>query len=175
MKKVEKNKPSVLPEDIYFNLSDERQLLVRPVYLTDEQFIKEWENYKYTPKEFEKNDPEHYSARNERVRSKSEAIIADTLSDMGIPYRYECPIYLKGYGIIHPDFAVLHVKQRRSMFLEHLGKMDEFSYNERTMNRLSLYEKNGIFPGEQLVLTHETRRNPLNRKYLIMMFEHYFL
>ena len=172
---IRKNVPAILPEEIFFALSEQRQKLVRPVYPSDEDFIKEWESFQYTPKPFEKGDPEHYSSRNERVRSKSEAIIADTLRDMGIPYRYECPIYLKGYGIIHPDFTVLHVRKRKSMYLEHLGKMDEFSYNERTANRLSLYEKNGIFPGEQLVLTHETRKNPLNRKYLIMMFEHYFM
>ena len=50
---------------------------------------------------------EIYTERGERVRSKSEKIIADKLFLQNIPYHYERPIYLKGFGMVYPDFCCL--------------------------------------------------------------------
>ena len=41
--------------------------------------------------------------KNERVRSKSEKIIADMLYHKNIPYKYECPINLKAVSYTHLD------------------------------------------------------------------------
>jgi len=69
--------------------------------------------------------PELYTAKGERVRSKSEIIIADSLMRAGVPYRYEFPIILNGYGKIYPDFTVLNVGLRKELYWEHLGMMDD--------------------------------------------------
>ena len=41
--------------------------------------------------------------KGEYVRSKSEKIIADTLTKNNINYVYELPLRLKGYGTVKPD------------------------------------------------------------------------
>lgn len=35
------------------------------------------------------------------------------------------------------------------------------------------YEQNGIFPEEKLLLTYETRMNPINQKVIKNLIEHY--
>ena len=78
-------------------------------------------------------------------------------------------------GQIYPDFTVLNVKKRKEYYWEHFGMMDDPSYAEKVLQKLSTYEQNGIFPGEQLIITFETRKNPLNQKQISNLIEHYFI
>ena len=167
--------PEFPAEQIYENLHKERQKLIIPIKETDEQYILKWEEYAYQRKGFEENTPEYYSAKMERVRSKSELIIADLLNKEMIPYRYEAPIYLKGAGQIHPDFTVLNVKKRKELYWEHLGMMDDPNYAETALQRIAAYEQNGIFPGEGLIITYETRKNPLNQRVIADAIKQYLV
>ena len=36
---------------------------------------------------------------------------------MNIPYCYEVPLYLKGYGYVKPDFKVLNVSNKERVLL----------------------------------------------------------
>lgn len=154
--------PKTRAEEIYESLHKDRQLLVNPIMETDEQYINKWQNITYHGKEFDEDMPEIYTAKEERVRSKSEVIIADILNAEGIPYKYECPLKLKGGRILYPDFTVLNVKLRREMYWEHLGMMDDAEYVEKAIQKISVYEQNGIFQGDRLVLTYETRKSPID-------------
>ena len=73
--------------------------LVTPVREPDEDFIAAWQHLPYTGKPFEINAPEFFTCTGVRVRSKSEVIIADALNRAGIPFRYEFPASIKGWGI----------------------------------------------------------------------------
>ncbi|MFM1603129.1 hypothetical protein ABGF26_08405, partial [Helcococcus ovis] len=53
------------------------------------QFKDEWLNKPYTKKPFSNNTPLILTNRKERVRSKSEKILADYFDKMNIPYKYE--------------------------------------------------------------------------------------
>ena len=92
--------PQILPEDVYELLHPVRQKLVVPIQETDEEYVRNWENVEYEGKTFFPGSIEFYTAKGERVRSKSEVIIADTLFREGIPYRYEYPVYLDELGTI---------------------------------------------------------------------------
>ena len=148
--------PDVCAEQIYDTLHGKRKKLVDPIVEPLDQYIKNWESFEYEGKAFDEEDPEFYSAKGERVRSKSEVIIADLLNKEGIPYRYECPIYLKGVGVRYPDFTTLNIRKRKEIYWEHLGKMDDALYAERAVRRIADLERTGIFPGENLILTFET-------------------
>ena len=95
------------------------------------------------------------------------------LSKEGIPYRYEYPIYLRGVGRIYPDFTVLRVQTRQEVFWEHLGMMDDPVYLENAIKKIVAYEQNGIFPGDNLILTYETKKNVINQRLIKSMIEHY--
>lgn len=169
------NYPDVNIEDVYENLHKERQKLIKPIRKSDLQYLQEWESVEYKGKEFDENVPEFYTAKGERVRSKSEVIIADMLYREGIHYRYEYPLYLRGTGRIYPDFTILNLRLRKEILWEHLGMMDDIAYSEKAIQRIASYEQNGIFPGEDLILTYETRRSPLNSKTIMLMMEQYLL
>lgn len=85
------------------------------------------------------------------------------------PYRYECPLQLK----VYPDFTVLNVKERKEIYWEHLGMMDDLDYVENALRKITLYEKNGIFTGDSLILTYETKKNPINQKVVRGMIQRY--
>lgn len=96
-----------------------------------------------------------------RVRSKSEKILADYFDSLGIKYKYECPLYLKGYGTVYPDFTFLS-RMGKEIYWEHEGMMDNPDYAKAAVQKIETYEKNGIFPGENLILTFETTASIIN-------------
>lgn len=76
------------------NTHKNRRLFIEPIQLTDEEYAVRWLAQPYKGKGFETDAPELLTAKGERVRSKSEVIIADTLARHGVPYKYECPLRL---------------------------------------------------------------------------------
>ena len=79
---------------LYTKLCPARQSLVTPITFTDAQYAAKWQAVSWTGLPFSPDSPDYTTARGERVRSKSEVIIADTLARHGIPYRYEYPLKL---------------------------------------------------------------------------------
>lgn len=165
--------PAKNVEQIYQDLHKERRKLVMPIMESDEEYIQKWEQVEFQGKEFYETNAEFYTAKGERVRSKSELIIADLLKKEDIPYRYECPIQMNGLGRVYPDFTVLNVKERKEIYWEHLGMMDDPAYVEKAVKKIATYEKNGIFPGDNLILTYETRINPIDQKLIRLMIQRY--
>lgn len=162
-------------ERIWHSLIDGRKQLVMPVIADDECFIKEWQSQAYERKPFAEDEPEYYTGSGIRVRSKTELIIADMLEKKDIPFYYEKPLILNGLGRIHPDFTVLNVKKRKTMYWEHLGMMDDPEYMDRALERIIRYETAGLFPGTDLILTHETSSRPVRTRMIERMIEVYLL
>lgn len=164
MKKFLKETRDYDIEDRYIALSDYRKELVTPYVEPINTFIEKWENVPYSKKGFENFPTEIYTERGERVRSKSEKILADKFLLMGIPYRYEYPLELQGYGLIHPDFMLLNKRTREEFFWEHLGMMDNAEYSEKNMTRLDAYERNGFLLGKNLIISTESQQRILSSK-----------
>jgi len=171
-------------EDVYSDLHKARQDMIVPIIETDEQFVKHWESVEYTRKPFYEETPELYTAKGERVRSKSEIIIADLLGKEGIPYRYECPMQLKEHKAavrgtiiqtVHPDFTVLNVRTRKELYWEHFGMMDDGEYAEKAIRKIQLYEQNGYLDGRDLILTYESRKYPLNQQTISLKIQQYLV
>lgn len=142
-----------------------RELISAPI-VSDDEYIKRWLAVEYEGKPYAEDVPEIFTERGERVRSKSEKIIADKLYALGIPYRYEYPLVLAGNVKMHPDFTILKMPAREEVYLEHFGMMDDGTYVDSALYKLNTYERNGIYPGVNLFITHETSRSPLNTKVL---------
>ena len=143
-------------------------------------FIKEWEETSYDRWVITDDDVrgEFYTKKNERVRSKSEKIIADELTRYGIPYRYEYPLSLRDRNRIvtrRPDFIALNIRTLEEIIIEHMGLLDREKYFAENMDKIGLYEKNGYLIGRNLILLHETSYEPLNTKILDMYIEEYFI
>lgn len=173
--------PEVSAEEVYETFSGDEKERIVPELESDELFVRRWEGEKYESlREAEKlgivawnsaavydedgdNIPvsESITDRGEVVRSKSECLIANMLNKNGIPYKYEKPLWLGG-AQIYPDFTILDVRNRREIYLEHLGRLDDQDYLEKTVRKLNRYAGEGYHLGDRVLLTMETRAQPLN-------------
>ena len=162
-------------EQIFQKEHKVRQKLIQPVEPTWEQRVSEWKSIEYQGKGFSEDIPVILTERGERVRSKSEKIMADYFYRHGIEYKYECPIYLKGIGIVYPDFTFLSKKIGKEVYWEHNGMVDEPLYARNMVRKIDAYESNGIFPGERLILTFETEQNILNSSKIEQMVRTYIM
>ena len=136
--------------------------LIDVPYISNEEYLLKWSCQSYDSLGFKEGSPEFYTKNELRVRSKSEVIIADLLDNYNIAFLYEKPLKFKSGRIVHPDFTVLNIKKREEVFWEHFGMMDDADYRNNAIMKIGEYEKNGYYPGFNLIVTFETEKYPLN-------------
>ena len=140
-----------------------KRVLVNCPFISDDLYISNWKSQKYEGLSFKEGYPEYYTRRGLRVRSKSEVIIADILDEMSIPFHYEKPLLLNNI-FVHPDFTILNIKERREIYWEHFGMMDDMDYRNNAFNKIRNYESNGFYQYDSLICTFETGKYPMNTK-----------
>lgn len=163
-------------EKYYESLSTARKKLVEPITLSNSLYIKRWCQNKQQEQSRQIFMPEGkiYATKNgDTVRSKSEMIIADALSNYNIPYFYELP--LKVGKTLYPDFTCLNVRTRTEYIWEHLGLMDDFEYVSKNINKMIIYENYGFFPGKNIIITMETSKLPLTLQRVEKVIKEYLL
>ena len=170
---LNKYDPDVL-QRIYEAETESRKKFLTPVEIPDELYASAWQSVEYERKGFPIGLQEHYTRKNERVRSKSEVLIADALNISDIPYRYEYPLNVNG-KTFHPDFTILRMYDRKIFYWEHLGLMDDPEYGESACGKIREYMSAGIFLGDNLIITMETSDLPLNHRIISNTIEHYLL
>ena len=165
-------------ENLYAQLHLARRSLVTPLVYSDEDFVARWSAVKYAGRGFDADSPVLMTARGERVRSKSEIIIADALFRRGIPYRYEYPHELLLAGarnrkriVVYPDFTCLNVRTHREFVWEHFGMIDVPEYCQNMASKMEMYLQNGFCMGKNFVMTTETHERPLNSMMVKAMLE----
>lgn len=156
-------------------LHTQRQLLVTPIEPIWEKELVRWYDSEYHGKEFYEGTAEIVTEKGERVRSKSEKILADYFYRNNILYQYERPLYLKGYGTVYPDFTFLSKKTRKEIYWEHEGMMDKPEYAKSAVKKIESYQRNGIHLGERLILTFETELTVLNSQIVEELVERYLV
>ena len=162
-------------EEIYDKLHHIRKTMINPVEIPWEKRLAEWKSVPYVGKEFKVGMTEIYTKKGERVRSKSEKIMADTFYDLGIEYKYECPLKLKGYGVVYPDFTFLRKRDFKEVYWEHDGKMDDADYAEKAIRKINTYIANGIFPGDNLIVSFESSGVVINDNIIKQLIAKYLL
>ena len=163
---------------IYKELSDERKTLIDSKYVDDQTYIEQWldrYNEQDDTDSFKEKYPietPYYTDNGEHVRSKSEKIIADKLAKEGIPYVYEpiCELNRKG---LYPDFALLNINNRETIYFEHFGMMDKPEYAASAIRKISKYRELGYDYGSNLLFTFETTSDGLSSKELNNIIHRY--
>lgn len=162
-------------DHIYERLSTDRRELIQPVRYPASEMIRQWLATTQGEQNPYPNNTDFFTFNKEHVRSKSELILADTFARFHIPYRYEAPLRFRDGSIRYPDFSLWNRRSGKLYYWEHLGKMDDTEYCKKQLIKFDEYEKNGIFPGEQLIITHETRDRPLNLQIVELLIRKYLL
>lgn len=161
-------------DSIYDRMHEGKRILVNPFRLKDDEYIKKWKEVEYSTGYFPEGYEEYYTFGGLRVHSKSEIIIADTLDNYGIPYRYEYPIRLDGIEK-RPDFTCLNVRTRCEYIWEHFGMMGVEDYSNANIAKINRYILNGYIPGENAIFTFENSTNPLDTRIVKAMIERYLM
>ena len=91
------------------------------------------------------------TSKGDKVRSKSEIIIANLLFEHGIDYEYELPLVFANGTSICPDFTIM-LSDGSKVFWEHLGMLGLESYDAVWLYKLGLY---GGLDAGQLITTYE--------------------
>jgi hypothetical protein len=157
---------------------DELMKYVNLEEYTDEAYIKEWcnrDNWDFSRQAI--TGSQNYTQRGEHVRSKSEVIIADRLNNAKIPYHYEICLELvigdRDITTVKPDFTVLNTRTLETWYWEHFGMIDDEKYRYEMKRKLDSYAINGIFPGNHLIVSFETKDNQLNIQHINRLIKEY--
>lgn len=162
------------PEDVFINLPKDRTHLIKPFtppYSKTPEIYKERTFHKYIAA----TSPFTTKA-GEKVRSKSELIIANSLFDENIPYRYELNTVLgedENIMTVNPDFTVYNTRTGETLIWEHFGMMDNQEYCVNALIKLENYARHNVFPGRNLITTFETSERPLNTQYIGLIIKEY--
>lgn len=148
--------------ECYDNLPTVRQELVAPFKNEDEEKLEKWLSESYPPKDGYAENLIIITDRGDKVRSKSEKMIADRLYAKGVYYKYEKPLVLKGLGRIYPDFTIFNPHDGKEYYLEHFGMVDDEAYRNDMLRRINAYRLNKL--DDQLLMTFETGEKPLDTR-----------
>lgn len=178
LEKFQKKWRDTIIDQVFTRLPTGKKLLVTPLIPDQKTFVENWIQLPYEKYFFTASAPAFYTSHGDRVRSKSEIIIADTLYRMKIPYRYEFPISLQVNGEkmeFHPDFYCLNVRTRKEYLWEHFGLLDNPDYAEKVCEKMKIYGERGLIPGENLIITMESQKTPLDSKQVELLVERWLL
>ena len=164
---------------VYESMTEDRQSLIIPLEENCTHRIRAWEQETYEPCNKYPETLRYETNAGEFVRSKSEVIIANLLHMKAdqLLYKYERPLKLRYQGrkiIVYPDFTIFHPLTGKEIYWEHFGKMDLPEYAKNAADKLHMYARNGIYPGDRLITTYETMEQPLDTAIVQKLITYHF-
>jgi hypothetical protein len=100
----------------------------------------------------------HRTKANVLVRSKSELVIANILTDMGISYEYEKPLEFGLNDFRLPDFTISY--RGKTVYWEHLGMLSLPTYKEDWLRKKAWYESHRLT--DKVITSQETPDGGIN-------------
>lgn len=151
----------------YEMLDNSRKSLVNPVRISVKEQVRRWDSETYELCSIYPENLKFETDKGEMVRSKSEVIIANLLNQnrKHILYKYERPLEVMVVGkayTIYPDFTIINLHTGKIYYWEHAGRMDDPKYADDFVRKMHTYINNGLYPGEDVIISYETMNYPLN-------------
>jgi hypothetical protein len=119
-----------------------------------------YKNNKLFPENLTNNTP-----GGRKVRSKSEAIIAASLENKNIPFRYEAELIL-GDQTYYPDFTILKPRDGEIIYWEHFGMTKNSQYSISMEQKLILYTRYNIIPWDNLIITFDSKNSSIDAQII---------
>lgn len=159
----------------YESLTPARKDLVVPYRQRDDVERVTWPLHVFPRLDPPSEDEAIITNRGEKVRSKSEAIIANSLNELGVPYRYEQTLELSQGVTTHPDFTILRLSDHKTLIWEHFGMMDNPDYCASALRKIKAYQKAGYIQGVNMVMTFESPSAPLDARAIKQIIQELLL
>lgn len=153
--------------NVYESLNEERKQLIVPLKFSLKQKIEAWKKEQYEANPKYPENLRYDTEQGEKVRSKSEVIIANLLyqNQKNLFYKYERPLQIIIDGqvkVFYPDFTILNVQTGKIVYWEHAGRMDDPYYVNDFIRKINLYINHGMLLGQDFVVSYETQNCPLD-------------
>jgi hypothetical protein len=152
------------PEMVRLEYQEELGDMIVPLTESAEDYIARWREHakKAEVMDFHPEQKKYRTKQGGYVRSKSELIIANALTDHGVPYIYEKRRVLRDGNVVFPDFTIPAAQNRGEIIIEHFGMMNDDGYREDALNKINKYMRNGFIFGRNLVVFFESDNVPID-------------
>ena len=151
------------PDNLLKKISSNFDQLPPEMFLPRLQARNDWACADYRRSTYNPKGKIHMTGRGLRVRSKSEVIIAEKLDAFGVPFRYEQMLYIENYSF-SPDFVMLQGEELK--YWEHCGLVNDPAYMKRHKWKLNMYEKAGIVPWRNLIITYDDANGTIDSRII---------
>lgn len=100
-------------------------------------------------------------------RSLGEVVIGSRLNYYEIPYEFEKPFAHPDLrGRFSPDFTIVRPRDGKVIYWEHIGKVNDEAYLAYNKYKLNEYEKYGIVPWNNLIVSYGQSDYGINEKLI---------
>ena len=134
----------------------------KPIIMNKEYFdsLENDADYSY-PK------PDNYQFNGIKYRSAAEREIAIFYTEMGIPFKYEPKVMLKGLvKAIHPDFVTYFEELDTCKFHEHFGMKNYADYCKTSKIKFSNFANAGLVQDLDIIFTNSTDNTSFDPRHL---------
>ncbi len=128
----------------------------------------------YKQPEFYVESFKSVSAQGENMRSGGEMYISSRLDHFGIPYRYEDDTGIPDLRYA-PDFKILRPRDRKIIYWEHFGKVNDYQYVRENLDKVGDYIDYGIKPWDNFIMTFNNEKGGYDGKLIDAMIECWLL
>lgn len=162
--------------DVYSSMPQDLQILNNNLFLYKPKFIETWQKRPYVRNPYKNESLIYDSARGDKVRSKSEVIIANSFFKHELAYLVEFPFKLKQSNkTIYPDFTILNPNTLKEVYWEHFGMMDDPEYANAAVKRIQMLNDAGLMLGKNLICTFESSNTPLSSSLVESYIQEFLL
>ena len=130
-----------------------------------EDYLREWMNENYPVNNSFLEHKIYETSFGLKVRSKSEALIAELLYFFQIPFHYDEEVAFRdSSGNLHTfsiDFIIM-TPSGEKIYWEHMGRFFDENYRIRNNTKIRVLYDNEIMLSNNLIITMESKEHPLN-------------
>lgn len=118
-----------------------------------------WDNCDYPKNPFHPEKLIHVTSNGQKVRSKSEVLIANNLDLLNIEFHYEQELVING-NKFYPDFTIKTTKG--IIYWEHFGLMGNSDYRNSLLRKQASYLDNNLIPFINIIYTYDNEDGSIN-------------
>ena len=158
----------------YDSLSEESKQHLVPLVPYEPDIIQEWLNQPFARNQYYLENAVHDSLRGDKLRSKSEVLIANALYHAGLPYFVDIEMRIDGTPM-YPDFLILRPSDKKEFIWEHFGLMSDPIYVDNAVKKIHMYDDLGFHIGDNFIVTFENTFFPLSSTMVEGIIERWFM
>lgn len=133
----------------------------------------QWEMLEAEKNSFKREEKKHYY-NGVYFRSKSEVVVAMVLESLGLEFKYETELRVKGRNI-YPDFVIRRKRDGKIFIWEHFGLISNDEYRQKMYRRLEELHEAGFNLWDNLLISFDSEDGSIDVDFVERMVKLYLL